>query len=410
MRKMQEEIKRQWILWKRFASDDPDLINELNKLEELEAGIKEREIIERFYKDLEFGTGGLRGIIGAGPNRMNIYTVARATRGYADFLKMAHREEDGQAIAVAIAYDSRIKSEKFANVAAAVLASAGLRVYLFRELAPTPLLSYVVPRLKCEGGIVITASHNPSQYNGYKVYGKDGGQITGKTAAAIFSKIGQHDFFEEDILASLNRQINKDMISYVPDKLIEQYLEDVSLETFGGNINTDLKIVYSPLNGTGLKYVSKILEQKGFTHIHIVEEQKNPDGFFTTCPVPNPERREALELALRDAKELEAELVFATDPDCDRLGVAVRQGKEFRLLTGNEIGVLLLDYICQRRKELGLLPDNAVAFKTIVTTDLAARVASDFGVRMEEVLTGFKYIGEKIGQLEKAGQKKWEKN
>lgn len=386
--------------WRAYACADPGLKRELCDLESLEERTREKEIAERFYKNLEFGTGGLRGIIGAGTNRMNIYTVARASRGYADYLK----ETENGDIAVSVAYDSRVKSREFASVAAYELAAAGIHVYLFKELAPTPLLSYIVPHLKCAGGIVITASHNPAQYNGYKVYGKDGGQITGKAAQLILNRIEEHDLFEGTVRCFPEEEIGTGLVSYVPDEWIQRYVEDVCAEAFGGRICRDLAVVYSPLNGTGLRYVSRVLEHQGFTCVHVVEEQKYPDGNFPTCPVPNPEKREALELALRDAERYRADLVLATDPDCDRLGVAVPQKDGFRLLTGNEIGVLLLDYICKRRKELGIMPADPIAFKTIVTTDLAKKVADGYGVEMQEVLTGFKYIGEKIGELTAKGE------
>ena len=437
---MTQDILTQWTLWRAKAQEDPEVIREMEELMLLPREEREKEIGERFYKELEFGTGGLRGIMGAGPNRLNLYTVSRASRGYARYLKSSarrpgaagaqktgteelrrsgsHPEAPLQAPSLVIAYDTRIRSREFARRAAEVFAEEGIRVYLFDEPVPTPLLSYAVPRLGCCGGVVITASHNPAEYNGYKVYEKDGCQITGKTAAAIYAQIVKLGYFDgceaaeggsrekaaEGRDAASGPQASCQPIIPVPQSLIQDYLEEAAAQAFGGTVDKELRIVYTPLNGTGLKPVCSALERLGFSDIHVVEEQREPDGHFPTCPAPNPEKREALRLALRDGKRLGADLILATDPDCDRLGLAVRQGQEYRLLSGNETGVLLLDYICQRRRELGRMPEGALAFKTIVTTDLAQKIAARYGVRMGEVLTGFKYIGEQIGCLEAEGQ------
>lgn len=423
MRKMTQEVYRQWKRWEEKAVKDADTAKELlgwkqetEKIGEWKnpepeeespgspkASELEAQITECFYKDLEFGTGGLRGIIGAGTNRMNVYTVARASGGYARYLEGLYSGREG--IEVVIAYDSRRKSTEFAKAAAEVFAAAGIRVHLFRELMPTPVLSYAVPYLGCSGGVVITASHNPAEYNGYKVYGRDGGQITGEAAESIFAEIQKLDIFDDVKRLPFEEAVEQGKISFVPDSLLDAFIKDVSHEAFGGEIDRNIKIVYSPLNGTGLKPVCRVLEEYGFSDVHVVEEQKDPDGKFPTCPVPNPEKKEALTLALRDAERLDADLVLSTDPDCDRVGIAVKSAKGYCLLSGNETGILLLDYICRRRRETGKMPDDPLAFKTIVTTDLAAEIAEGYDVEMRNVLTGFKYIGEQIGLLESAGEK-----
>lgn len=424
---LSQNISGRWKQWERAILEDPDLSRELNEMKDDREHGEER-IHDCFYKDLEFGTGGLRGIMGAGTNRMNIYTVARASQGYAEYLKDSPRQE----ISLAIAYDSRLKSKEFARTAAEVFVASGIRVYMFPELVPTPMLSYGVRYLKCDGGVVITASHNPAEYNGYKVYGPDGGQITGAVAKGILAKISGIHMFSGVEKMDFDTAMKAGYISYIDDTLMEAYYEAVSAEAFGGKLDRDIKIVYTPLNGAGLKPVCQVLKRNGFTDISVVEEQRDPDGNFPTCPYPNPEKAEALELAIRDAGYLDSDLVLATDPDCDRVGIAVRslggnsevtavQSAEghgeagaitgqsasgssgYRLLTGNETGVLLLDYVARRRRENGVMPEKPVAAKTIVTTDLAVKVAQAYGVEMRDVLTGFKYIGEQIGILEAKG-------
>lgn len=387
---MEKEIQRKWNRWNQVLMEDGDLAEELDRIR-----LNEAEIEEHFYKDLQFGTGGLRGVIGVGTNCMNIYTVGQAAQGYASYLNKKFDQPT-----VAIAYDSRIKSDVFARRAAGVLAANGIHVYIFQELMPTPALSFAVRDLHCSGGIVITASHNPAIYNGFKVYGNDGGQITAAAADAISAEIAQidpflvHPVIFEDALAW-------NLISYIGEDTITAYLQAVSCQAFGGkSLCKDISIVYTPLNGTGLRCVTETLRSNGFTKLTIVKEQERPDGTFPTCPYPNPEFKETLELGIQYAKRTGSDLLLATDPDCDRVGTAVRHGTEYDLLTGNEMGILLFDYICKRRSGSGRMPQRPILVKTIVTTDLVTRIAVDYGVEVINVLTGFKYIGEQIGLLE----------
>ncbi|RFZ75986.1 phospho-sugar mutase [Lacrimispora amygdalina] len=392
---MDQRVYRKWCEWKEQNLSDEDLKVELYKIETMES-----EIYDRFYRELEFGTGGLRGIIGVGTNRMNIYTVAKATQGYCNYLK----KKSGHP-SVAIAYDSRIKSEKFAYIATEVFAANGIKAYIYSELMPTPSLSFAVRELNCSGGIVITASHNPSKYNGYKVYGSDGCQITTEAASSILKEIEALDIFNDIRYLDFYDGLAVGKISYIPESVMKNYLNSVSSQSLcDENINKEVSIVYTPLNGSGLKCVTSVLRQNGFTNISVVKEQENPDGEFPTCPYPNPEIKEALELGLRDAKERGSELLLATDPDCDRVGIAVRNDDDYVLLTGNEVGMLLLDYICKRRIALGKMPNNPILVKTIVTIDMANRIAEDYGVQVIDVLTGFKFIGEQIGFLEAKGE------
>ncbi len=392
---MDEHIIKSWNEWRSLKLADEDLNLELDNIKNSEV-----EITDRFYRDLEFGTGGLRGVIGAGSNRMNIYTVAKATQGYSNYLNKSVCSPS-----VAIAYDSRIKSDVFAKVAAEVFAANGIHVYIYPKLMPTPSLSYAVRYLKCSGGIVITASHNPSKYNGYKVYGKDGCQITTDAANSILKEIEKLDIFKDVRRVPFEEGILEGKISFIDDKVVDEYLNAVSLQSLcGEQIDKGFSIIYTPLNGSGLDCVTKILKNNGFTNISVVKEQEKPDGEFPTCPYPNPEIKEALELGLRDAKERGSELLLATDPDCDRVGIAVRNDDDYVLLTGNEVGMLLLDYICKRRSALGKMPNNPILVKTIVTIDMANRIAEDYGVQVIDVLTGFKFIGEQIGFLEEKGE------
>ncbi|MFR3729887.1 phospho-sugar mutase [Lacrimispora sp.] len=392
---MDKKISSKWNEWRKQNLADPDLMNELDSIKQ-----NESEIFDRFYRELEFGTGGLRGVIGAGTNRMNIYTVAKATQGYSNYLKKQMKSPS-----VAIAYDSRIKSDLFAKKAAEVFAANGIRVYIYPELMPTPSLSFAVRYLKCAGGIVITASHNPSIYNGYKVYGSDGCQITTEAASSILCEIEKLDIFNDIKSISFEKALLEEKISYIDEKVVTAFLDAVSGQTLCGNeINKGVSIVYTPLNGSGLKCVTQVLKENGFTNISVVPEQENPDGNFPTCPYPNPEMKEALDLGLREAKRLGSDLLLATDPDCDRVGIAVLDNGKYVLLSGNEVGMLLLDYICKRRIALGKMPKDPVLVKTIVTIDMAAKIAGDYGVRVIDVLTGFKFIGEQIGRLEANGQ------
>ena len=385
-------------LWCKNAVDDSDLQEELKSIENDTPAIR-----DRFYRDLEFGTGGLRGVIGAGTNRLNIYTIRRATQGLANYVK---QEYNGGS--VAISYDSRIKSDVFAKAAAEVLSANGIKVYIYKELMPTPMLSFAVRNLGCQAGIMVTASHNPAKYNGYKAYGNDGCQITLKGAEIILSEINSLDMFKDVKTSDFNTELKKGNIEYISQEVIDSYYECVLAE----GINTDLcassglKVVYTPLNGTGNKPVRTILKKIGITDVSIVEEQENPDGNFPTCPYPNPEIREALELGLKKCKEVKPDLLLATDPDCDRVGIAVPDGDNYVLFSGNEVGALLFEYICKQRIAKGTMPENPIVVKTIVTTNIINAIAKDYGVEVIDVLTGFKFIGEQIGFLEKKGEEK----
>lgn len=374
--------------------------------EELEAIAGDAEAVsDRFYRDLAFGTGGLRGVIGAGTNRMNIYTVAKATQGYADYL--LEKAEGAGAPSVAIAYDSRIKSEEFARTAAEVFAANGICVHIYPELMPTPALSFAIRQLGCDGGVVITASHNPAKYNGYKVYGPDGCQITTETAKAIQSRIGALDLFEDVKRTEFDQAMAEGKIRWIGGEVADAYIDAVSTQRFcrDGEIDKNVSITYTPLNGAGLMCVLRTLKKNGFSNIHVVPEQEKPDGSFPTCPYPNPEIREAMELGIRYAKENSSDLLLATDPDCDRVGIAVKdENGEYVLLTGNEVGLLLFEYICRRRIAAGQMPDRPLLMKTIVTIDHVKKIADHYGVQVVDVLTGFKFIGEQIGLLEKKGE------
>lgn len=383
-------------LWCENAKEDADLQTELADIKDDNDAIN-----DRFYRDLEFGTGGLRGVIGAGTNRMNIYTVRRATQGFADYLNQEYQNPS-----VAISFDSRIKSDVFSKAAAEVLAANGIKVHIYKDLMPTPCLSFAVRALNCQGGIMVTASHNPAKYNGYKVYGEDGCQITLRGAEIILEKINSLDMFNGVKSASFDEELAKGNISYIGDEVIEDFYKKVLAE----GINTDLcassglKVVYTPLNGTGNKPVREILKRLGITDVTIVKEQENPDGNFTTCPYPNPEIREALEVGLKYCNEVKPDLLLATDPDCDRVGIAVPDGDGYALFSGNEVGAMLLEYICQQRIAKGTMPENPIAVKTIVTTDIVNLIGKEYGVEIIDVLTGFKFIGEQIGLLEAKGE------
>lgn len=384
-------------LWLENATEDPDLQTELKSIKDDADAVN-----DRFYRDLEFGTGGLRGVIGAGTNRMNIYTVRRATQGFADYLNQEYTNPS-----VAISFDSRIKSDVFSKAAAEVLAANGIKVHIYRELMPTPCLSFAVRELKCQGGIMVTASHNPAKYNGYKVYGEDGCQITLRGAEIILSKINSLDIFNDVRTSSFDEEVEKGNISFIGQEVIDAFYENVLAE----GINTELcatsglKVVYTPLNGTGNKPVREILSRIGISDVTIVKEQEKPDGNFTTCPYPNPEIREALEVGLKYCNEVQPDLLLATDPDCDRVGIAVPDGNGgYALFSGNEVGAMLLEYICQQRIKNGTMPENPVAIKTIVTTDIINLIGKEYGVEIIDVLTGFKFIGEQIKYLEDKGE------
>lgn len=358
--------------------------------------MNDEKIKEAFYCNLTFGTGGLRGILGAGTNRMNIYVVAKASQGVSRYLLDKY-----SAPSVVIGYDSRKKSYNFAKVAASVFAANGIRVHIWSELMPVPTVSYATRVLDASAGVMITASHNPSQYNGYKVYGADGCQITTETATEILAEIEEIDIFADVLTMDFDEAIRNGMVEYIHDSVLSDYIDEVKSQSvlFGDGADRNVAIVYSPLNGTGLVPVTRVLEEAGFTNITIVSEQAQPDGNFPTCPYPNPEIREAMELGMEYCKRKNADLLLSTDPDCDRCGIAVNDGNKYKLLTANEVGLLLLDYVCAQRQKHGRMPENPVFIKTIVTTDLAEAIAKHYGVRTINVLTGFKFIGEQIGWL-----------
>ena len=386
------DIRAEYSRWLERAVDDSDLIEELRGLDP-DGG----EVSDRFYRDLAFGTGGLRGVLGAGTNRMNIYTVRRATQGLCAWLKAS-----GGTPSVAIAHDSRIKSGLFAREAARVLAANGVTAWIYPRLEPTPALSWAVRYFHCGAGICVTASHNPAKYNGYKVYGPDGGQITLEAAEHVQAAIDSTDPFDGVALADFDAAVADGRIRYIPEQCLEDFLDAVQKLSLSGGAE-DLSVVYTPLNGSGLECVTKILGRIGVKDVTVVPEQEHPDGRFPTCPYPNPEEREAMQRGLELCEKLHPDLLLGTDPDCDRMGSAVPEGDGYRLLTGNEMGVLLLDYICRRRMELGTMPERPVAVTTIVSTDMADAVAAEYGVELRRVLTGFKFIGEQIGLLEAEG-------
>lgn len=389
----EKELYQQWL---EKVTEDADLQNELTEIAGDAAAIN-----DRFYRDLEFGTGGLRGVIGAGTYRMNIYTVRRATQGLANYVNSAFTNPS-----VAISYDSRIKSDVFAKAAAEVLAANGIHVYIYTELMPTPMLSYAVRAQKCSAGIMVTASHNPAKYNGYKVYGSDGCQMTIAAADAVLAQINALDMFDDVKHIAFDKAVADGVISYTPQSVIDAYYEDVLKQSLNPTLCADsgLKIVYTPLNGTGNKPVRHILSKIGIRDVTVVPEQENPDGNFTTCPYPNPEIREALERGLALCREVKPDLLLATDPDADRVGIAVPDVDDYALFSGNEVGAMLLEYICQQRMEKGTMPKNPIAVKTIVTTDIVDAIGKAYGIEIIDVLTGFKFIGEQIGFLEEKGE------
>lgn len=394
-----EQIRKEYDRWRKLAVTDGDVAAELQAM----AGDEEK-IADAFYRNLEFGTGGLRGVIGAGTNRMNVHTVAKASQGLANYVKRMGGAQAG----IAVSYDSRIKSDVFARTAAEVFAGNGIQVHLYGELMPTPCLSFAVRELSCAAGIMVTASHNPSKYNGYKVYGPDGCQITTKAAAEILAEIEATDVFDGICRMEFEEAVQTGLIRYIVPEVVTAFIDAVKSQSVLGPadpVDKDVAIVYSPLNGTGLKPVLRTLKESGFTNITVVKEQEQPDGNFPTCPYPNPEIREAMALGIEYAEKYNADLLLATDPDCDRVGIAVKNEKgEHVLLSGNETGMLLLDYICSRRSANGTMPEAPVLVKTIVTIDMAERIAAHYGVETRNVLTGFKFIGEQIGLLEADGQ------
>ncbi|MDD5796068.1 MAG: phospho-sugar mutase [Oscillospiraceae bacterium] len=384
-------------VWCEKAQDDKDLITELKAIEN-----DNDEIYERFYKSLEFGTAGLRGIIGAGTNRMNIYVVRHATQGLANYVLKKYGKGS-----VAISHDSRIKADVFMNEAAKVLAANGIKVYITKELEPTPVLSYLVRYFKCQAGIMITASHNPAAYNGYKAYGEDGCQMTDVAAGQVYEEIQKLDMFEDVKTIDLDKAIESGLVEYVTDDVYDSYIEKVKEQQINPGIckGADLKVVYTPLNGTGNKLVRRILKEIGVEDVEIVKEQELPDGNFTTCPYPNPEIKEALQKGLELCDKVKPDLLLATDPDADRVGIAVKDyDGSYRLISGNEDGIMLTDYILSSRKANGTLPEKPVMVKTIVTSILLNRICEKYGCELKNVLTGFKYIGEVILNLEKKNE------
>ncbi len=391
------DINAQYKLWLEKAVADPDLIEELKTV-----GENEEEILDRFYRDLEFGTAGLRGVIGAGTNRMNYYTVCRATQGLADFLNK-HFENPS----VAIGYDSRIKSDYFSIEAAKVLAANGVKVYLYEELEPTPCLSFAIRYFNTSSGIILTASHNPAKYNGFKCYNSNGYQMTDEEADETYGFIQKVDYFTGIKSIDFDKAVADGMIEYMGDTVINAFLDEVQKQCVNPDIvkESDLKVIYTPLNGTGNKPVRTILDRIGVKDVYVVPEQELPDGNFPTCPFPNPEIRQSFECALKMAEEIQPDLLLATDPDCDRVGIAVQDGNGgYKLMSGNEVGAMMLNYLLSQKAEKGTLSKQSVAVKSFVSTDLAEVIAKKYNCTFKNLLTGFKYIGELITQLEAEGR------
>ena len=389
------EIESRYRAWRSRPDLDPALAAELASIEGEEAAIT-----DRFYRDLAFGTGGLRGVLGAGTNRMNIYTVRKATQGLADYLNATDLPKR-----VAIAHDSRHNGDLFARETARVLAANGITACLYPRLEPTPALSWAVRYLGCGAGVCVTASHNPAKYNGYKVYGSDGCQITLEAAEKILAAIEAVDIFEGVRLADYDKAMQDGLIQLIGEDCLDAFVDAVYAQRVGdGEGIGRLNLVYTPLNGSGLECVRKLLGKLGVTHVTVVPEQEQPDGDFPTCPYPNPEIREAMQKGLELCDKVHPDLLLGTDPDCDRCGTAVPDGKGgYRLITGNEMGIILLDYICRTRLARGTMPKDPVAVTTIVSTDMATPVAKKYGVELRRTLTGFKFIGEQIGNLEAEG-------
>lgn len=390
------DINALYSLWLKEAVLDPDLKTELESIKG-----NEDEILDRFYKNLEFGTGGLRGVIGAGTNRLNVYTVSQATQGLANYLNKNFKEPS-----VAIAYDSRIKSDKFAEAAAGVLAANGIKVYIYPELMPTPMLSFAVRRLHCSSGIVITASHNPSKYNGYKCYDSRGFQMTDEAAAETYEYIKNVDVFTGVKRMDFDDALAEDMVDFIEDWVKDEFTEAVLSKSLNKKLvaSSGIKVLYTPLHGTGNKPVRRVLKKLGVKELEVVKTQEKPDGTFTTCPYPNPEIRQVFEEGLKETENFKADLIIATDPDCDRVGIAVLDGGEYKLMTGNEVGAMLSEYLLSTLRARGELPEKPLLIKTIVTTPLIKDIANAYGAEVYDLLTGFKYIGECITELEEKGE------
>jgi phosphoglucomutase len=399
----QNRIQEQYELWLNDPAMDANTKTELKQITD-----QPKEIEDRFYRDLEFGTGGLRGVIGAGTNRMNLYTVGRATQGLAQFVNKSGKENPS----VVIAYDSRNQSPEFALETAKVLAGNGIKAYVFESLRATPELSFSVRALKADAGIVVTASHNPPEYNGYKVYGADGGQLVPDQAEQVISEIQQVKSFSEVKRETRAQAEAKGMLQWIGEELDEQYIAAVTAVSLNSDVvkkvSGDFRIVYTPLHGAGNLAVRAVLKSIGFGHVHVVAEQELPDSKFSTLKSPNPEEKEAFALAIRLAKEVDADIIIGTDPDCDRMGAVVKdENGEYFVLTGNQSGAIMVDYLLSSLKRSGALPDRGVVIKTIVTSELGAAVAEHYGVETLNTLTGFKYIGEKMTQFEKTKEAKF---
>ncbi len=390
------DIKYLYKLWCEKAVADPDLIKELESIAD-----DDDAILDRFYKNLEFGTAGLRGVIGAGTNYMNVYTVNQATQGLANYLN-----DNFTNPSVAIAFDSRIKSTTFAKGAASVLAANNIKVYIYPELVPTPMLSFAVRKLHCSSGIIITASHNPSKYNGYKCYDPNGYQMTDEAAAKTYKYIQNIDIFNDVKTVDFDDAIKSGIIEYIDNSVNEEFYDCVIKAQVNPDVTAKagLKLVYTPLNGTGNKPVREVLKRVGIDNVEVVKEQELPDGNFPTCPYPNPEIRQAFEHAINTAEGTDTDLLLATDPDCDRVGIAVKDKDDFVLMTGNEVGVMLTEYLLSSLKEQGKLPENPIIVKTIVSTPLIEAITSAYGAQTADLLTGFKYIGELVTRLEAKGE------
>ncbi len=388
-------IKELYSLWCEKATDKA-IADELAQIKG-----DDEAILDRFYRNLEFGTAGLRGVIGAGTNRMNIYTVARATQGFAEYINSVNENPK-----VAIAYDSRINSDVFSKTAACVFAANGIKVYLYPVLVPTPMLSFAVREIGCDAGVVVTASHNPSKYNGYKAYGADGCQLGTEASKAVLGLVENVDTFGGVKKVDFDEALSLGKIEYIGDEVFEKYYQNVIAQSVNPDLlkNAGLKVIYTPLNGAGNIPVRTVLDKMGVKDITVVKEQELPDGNFPTAPYPNPEIREAFKLALDLANSVKPDLLLATDPDSDRVGIAVKNGEEYTLMSGNEVGAVMLYYLLSQRTEKGTMPKNPIAVKTIVTTRLCDKIAADYGCEVVDILTGFKYIGEQIGLLEAKGE------
>ena len=390
-----EDYKNLYTMWLDKCKDET-LLQELNEIQG-----DDEAILDRFYTSLQFGTAGLRGVLGAGTNRMNIYTVNQATQGIADYLNATFENPT-----IAIAYDSRINSDVFARETAGVFAANGIKAYIYKELVPTPMLSYAVRELGCASGVIITASHNPAKYNGYKCYDPQGYQMTDEAADEAYKYIQKVDMFADVKTKDFDEGLADGSIEYISDAVYEKFFDLVQSKCINeaACAEANLKVVYTPLNGTGNKPVRYILDRIGVKQVTVVPEQENPDGNFPTCPYPNPEIRQAFECALKTAAEVDADLLLATDPDCDRVGIAVKDGDDYKLMSGNEVGALFTEYVLSQYKEKGCMPENPVVVESIVTTDLVKAIAKDYGASVYNTLTGFKYIGEFITNLEKEGK------